>query len=401
MDRWQPTQIANLQEIGSFLQGQREQQNLTLQMVSETTHIRSGVLQSLESGQVNNLPEPVYLRALLKRYGEFLGLQGQAILDRLDDKRPPLAEAPPFQPVQSSPSPAALESNGAFAPPPIVGFPRLSTLKAATGAEDSNSVVLPNAKPVALGGSGGTAPELSTPAPDSVVPLGPASISRANTMTAAPLPPAALPTSPTTEPAPIEPTPATVAGATDRPLPPPIELLSFTPPATSTPWSVMQPLVLGVGAVLGLVLVAWGLPQVLTGRSESDPAGTLDTSSTNSATNSAAPPAATAPPATPAPAVTAQPSPAASANTLPLTLTLSVRGGTSWVQATVDGTVAYEGLLADGSQQSWTAKQSLDLAVGRSDLVWVAINGLPAKVFGDEPNPKQQTFPDPAPNSSN
>lgn len=174
----------------------------------------------------------------------------------------------------------------------------------------------------------------------------------------------------------------------------------------------MQPLVLGVGTVLGLVFLAWGLPQVLTGRSEGDPAGTLGTSPTNSAAplnaptaanggQTAAPPAATAPPATPAPAVTAQPSPAASANTLPLTLTLSVRGGTSWVRATVDGTVAYEGLLADGSQQSWTAKQSLDLAVGRSDLVWVAINGLPAKVFGDEPNPKQQTFPDPAPNSSN
>lgn len=486
MDRWQPTQIANLQEIGSFLQGQREQQNLTLQMVSETTHIRSGVLQSLESGQVNSLPEPVYLRALLKRYGEFLGFQGQAILDRLDDKRPPLAEAPPFQPMQSRPSPAAVESSGAVVPPPIVGLPRLSTLQAVIGPSDDDKVVLPNAKPVALGGSGGTAPELGTPqafvapptlatpvalasdpaptpsaapaanatapssprptgsqplstpqsgsplpgpqfpafgvnrdvtrpapgaaerqngtpAAGSVAPMGPTPTSPAPAVTTAAVPPEALPTSPATEPAPT----AVALTGSDRPLPPPIVPLSLTPPAPSTPWSVMQPLVLGVGAVAGLVLLAWGLPQVLTSRSGGDPAGTLGTTSTNAAAPLNAPTAASggqtatdAPAATAPPAVTAQPSPAASANTLPLTLVLSVRGGTSWVRATVDGTVAYEGLLENGSQQSWTAQQSLNLVVGRSDLVWVAINGLPAKVLGDEPNPKQQTFPDPSPDPS-
>ena len=233
--------------------------------------------------------------------------------------------------------------------------------------------------------------------------MGPTPTSPAPAVTTAAVPPEALPTSPATEPAPT----AVALTGSDRPLPPPIVPLSLTPPAPSTPWSVMQPLVLGVGAVAGLVLLAWGLPQVLTSRSGGDPAGTLGTTSTNAAAPLNAPTAASggqtatdAPAATAPPAVTAQPSPAASANTLPLTLVLSVRGGTSWVRATVDGTVAYEGLLENGSQQSWTAQQSLNLVVGRSDLVWVAINGLPAKVLGDEPNPKQQTFPDPSPDPS-
>lgn len=396
MDRWQPNQVTNLQEIGSFLQGQREQQNITLQMVSDATHIRSGLLQSLETADVAKLPEPVYLRALLKRYGEFLGLSSQALLDRLDDKRPSFNEVPP----PSTPEPTASATSNAgpsSQAPPIIGFPRLSTIQTSDSRDGTTPSVLPNAKPVALGGSGGDSPDLQSPTALSQLAASAAVVSSPHSTITGDLPstPEAVPSSDSSQDLAPEPKKVKRIGLVSSPEP---ALASLATPLTSpnsqapsSPWSAIQPLAIGAGVLLGITVLGWGVPQLLSTPQRERP-------STPEQAQTELPPSpdngnAAAPNPVEATAVTPSRAPAADPTALPLTLEVTVRSEASWVRMTVDGTVAYEGLMEAGSQQRWTAQEQAYLEVGRSDLVWVAVNGQPAQVLGDEPNPEQRTFP--------
>jgi transcriptional regulator with XRE-family HTH domain len=83
VDQWQPAQIQQLQEIGPYLQQEREQRGLTLEEVAEKTRIRPGLISALESAQTQFLPEPVYLRGFIKRYAELMGLDGEELASRL------------------------------------------------------------------------------------------------------------------------------------------------------------------------------------------------------------------------------------------------------------------------------------------------------------------------------
>jgi cytoskeletal protein RodZ len=76
---WQPDQEAKLRELGVYLQQQRQSRDLTIDAVSEKTRIRSGLILALEAGHLDELPEPIYLQGFIKRYAEFLGLDGNAV----------------------------------------------------------------------------------------------------------------------------------------------------------------------------------------------------------------------------------------------------------------------------------------------------------------------------------
>ena len=63
-----------LAEIGSQLRQYREQQSICLDKVAVVTMIRRNLLQAIEDGQLDQLPEPVYTQGLIKRYAEAMGL---------------------------------------------------------------------------------------------------------------------------------------------------------------------------------------------------------------------------------------------------------------------------------------------------------------------------------------
>ena len=65
-----------LAEIGSQLRQYREQQSICLDKVAVVTMIRRNLLQAIEDGQLDQLPEPVYTQGLIKRYAEAMGLDG-------------------------------------------------------------------------------------------------------------------------------------------------------------------------------------------------------------------------------------------------------------------------------------------------------------------------------------
>ncbi len=72
-------QAQRLVAIGEKLRQTRENHSLSLNMVATYTKIRSHLLQALEEGEINQLPEPVYTQGLIRQYGDALGLNGEEL----------------------------------------------------------------------------------------------------------------------------------------------------------------------------------------------------------------------------------------------------------------------------------------------------------------------------------
>ncbi len=93
--------LTRLDDLGSLLRQTREARGLTLTEVANDTFIRSQYLQALEQADLSRLPEPVYAQGFLKRYADYLGLDGETLsrgaFPLLSSKTPhapaPLAQA--------------------------------------------------------------------------------------------------------------------------------------------------------------------------------------------------------------------------------------------------------------------------------------------------------------------
>ncbi len=70
-------------KVGRYLQAIRTRQGLSLQHVATRTHIQQQQLRAIETGNWLQLPEAIYVKGFLKRYAQFLGLDGRAIAESL------------------------------------------------------------------------------------------------------------------------------------------------------------------------------------------------------------------------------------------------------------------------------------------------------------------------------
>lgn len=68
-----------LVHIGQILKTAREDSQLSHKDLAVKTLIRESLLMAIESANISQLPEPVYTRGLIRRYGECLGLDGEAL----------------------------------------------------------------------------------------------------------------------------------------------------------------------------------------------------------------------------------------------------------------------------------------------------------------------------------
>ncbi len=75
----QQLQQEQLQSLGHKLKQARLEQKLSLEVIEKRTLIRQTLLLALEGGGLAELPEPIYVRALLRRYGNALGLDGESL----------------------------------------------------------------------------------------------------------------------------------------------------------------------------------------------------------------------------------------------------------------------------------------------------------------------------------
>ena len=72
----QQEQIQRLMQIGAYLRQVREDQALSLDEVAVRTLIQPRLLRAIESGEMHQLPEPIYIQGFIKRYADSLGLDG-------------------------------------------------------------------------------------------------------------------------------------------------------------------------------------------------------------------------------------------------------------------------------------------------------------------------------------
>ncbi|MEA5572801.1 helix-turn-helix domain-containing protein [Calothrix sp. UHCC 0171] len=72
-----------LAEIGAKLKSTREGYGFELDDVVNYTKIVRKLLEAIEEADLNNLPEPVYIRGLIRRYADALGLDGEQMANQL------------------------------------------------------------------------------------------------------------------------------------------------------------------------------------------------------------------------------------------------------------------------------------------------------------------------------
>ena len=72
-----PNQEEKLRELGAYLREIRLKQSLSLHELEDKTRIKARVLMAIEEGKGENLPEPIYVRALIQQFADALGLEGR------------------------------------------------------------------------------------------------------------------------------------------------------------------------------------------------------------------------------------------------------------------------------------------------------------------------------------
>ncbi len=92
MTYYNPEQIAQIKDVGNYLQQQRLAHSLTLENVAERTFISHTVLRALEEGNTDELPEKIYVQGFIRRYADLLGIDGAELaktLSEIPDTLPP------------------------------------------------------------------------------------------------------------------------------------------------------------------------------------------------------------------------------------------------------------------------------------------------------------------------
>ena len=79
MNKLSSEQETQLQELGTYLRQRRIEQSISLKQVASRTLIRSEVLQAIEDGKTEELPEPVYLQNLIRHYANAIHADGEKL----------------------------------------------------------------------------------------------------------------------------------------------------------------------------------------------------------------------------------------------------------------------------------------------------------------------------------
>lgn len=72
-------QVEKLMQIADYLRKERERKSILLEEIAVKTFIPLRLLQALDDGQIERLPEPVFVQGFIRRYADSLGLEGMAL----------------------------------------------------------------------------------------------------------------------------------------------------------------------------------------------------------------------------------------------------------------------------------------------------------------------------------
>jgi cytoskeletal protein RodZ len=88
----------SVEQLGKALTQARTARGLTLPDVERDTRISSKYLEALERGELETLPAPVYARAFMRTYSQYLGLNSRDFVSEMPGARPE-PELPPLPDV--------------------------------------------------------------------------------------------------------------------------------------------------------------------------------------------------------------------------------------------------------------------------------------------------------------
>ncbi len=88
----------SVEQLGKALTQARTARGLTLPDVERDTRISSKYLEALERGELDTLPAPVYARAFMRTYSQYLGLNSRDFVSEMPGARPE-PELPPLPDV--------------------------------------------------------------------------------------------------------------------------------------------------------------------------------------------------------------------------------------------------------------------------------------------------------------
>ena len=144
--------------LGRILSETRIARGLTLDEVERDTRIAKRYLEALEREEFDALPAPVYCRAFLRTYGQYLGLDGNEILRLYPEKgrEPDMAPLPQV----SRPAPPALSLNWIVAGGVVLVLLLAGILIYRSGSGENRGVPADGAaaSPAAMQGAGAEAP---------------------------------------------------------------------------------------------------------------------------------------------------------------------------------------------------------------------------------------------------
>ncbi|OGF50108.1 MAG: hypothetical protein A2231_10405 [Candidatus Firestonebacteria bacterium RIFOXYA2_FULL_40_8] len=81
-------------DIGPRLLKEREYKGLSKEKVSDDLKIQVRFIDALEKGNFDIIPGEAYVKAFIKTYGDYLGLDGRALLDEYKNWKKPVATVP-------------------------------------------------------------------------------------------------------------------------------------------------------------------------------------------------------------------------------------------------------------------------------------------------------------------
>lgn len=122
-----------LQEISEKLTALRTEKYISLTQVADQTHIRLTYLQNLELLNFAELPEPIFIQGFIRRYAEYLGLDGHFWASKLTVDPQTIKEEQPCQNSSKNSSKNLSDFYGLYICTPLILIYVLLLLAASLG----------------------------------------------------------------------------------------------------------------------------------------------------------------------------------------------------------------------------------------------------------------------------
>lgn len=71
----------DVKKLGELFKSKRKELNLSLKEVENATSIRTSHLESIEEGKDDQFLSPVYMLGFMRQYANFLGMDGEKLLE--------------------------------------------------------------------------------------------------------------------------------------------------------------------------------------------------------------------------------------------------------------------------------------------------------------------------------